>query len=144
MSSKLDEFVQEIQDLVTEESKAAYGDAAFERWHNPTNLGHMSDPDGYGRLAGSCGDTMEIFLKFDGATIKEALFQTTGCGATLVCGSLATEMVLGKTPDEVMEITGETILEKLGGLPSEDEHCAMLAGETLQEALHDYMVKSTK
>ena len=26
-------------------------------------------------------------------------------------------------------------------LPKEEQHCAFLAGDTLQEALHDYMVK---
>jgi nitrogen fixation NifU-like protein len=41
-----------------------------------------------------------------------------------------------------VEITGETILQVLGGLPKEDEHCAFLAAETLQEALEDYMKKA--
>jgi nitrogen fixation NifU-like protein len=53
-------------------------------------------------------------------------------------------MALGKNPDELTDITGEKILEKLGGLPKEDEHCAFLSAETLQEALHDYMTKQTK
>ena len=47
----------------------------------------------------------------------------------------------GMTPDELLEVTGDTILNKLGGLPKDDEHCAYLAGETLQEALNAYMMK---
>jgi nitrogen fixation NifU-like protein len=58
-----------------------------------------------------------------------------------VCASFVAEMAIGKSPDELLEITGDAILKKLGGLPEEDRHCAFLAGETLQEALHDYMVK---
>ncbi|MCF8082582.1 MAG: iron-sulfur cluster assembly scaffold protein, partial [Deltaproteobacteria bacterium] len=73
--------------------------------------------------------------------VKAASFQTDGCGSSSVCGSFAAEMALGKTPDELVDVTGEAILQKLGGLPEEDQHCAFLAGETLQEALHNYMVK---
>lgn len=36
------------------------------------------------------------------------------------------------------------ILEVLGGLPEEDRHCALLAAETLQAALDDYMRKELK
>jgi nitrogen fixation NifU-like protein len=50
-------------------------------------------------------------------------------------------MAIGKDPDEITEITGNIILEKLGGLPEENEHCAFLAAESLQQALHDFMIK---
>jgi len=87
---------------------------------------------------------MEIFLKFEGDKVGTALFDTDGCGSSAVCGSFAAEMSLGKTPDELIDLTGEAILERLGGLPEEEQHCAMLAGETLQEALNDYMLKQTR
>lgn len=144
MSSELDDFVQDLQDRIYDETKEAYGDVAFERWLNPLYMGSIENPDGYGRVTGSCGDTMQIFLKFENDRIKEASFQTDGCGSSAVCGSFAAEMAIGKNPDEIAEITGEAILEKLGGLPKEDEHCAFLSAESLQEALHEYMVKQTK
>ena len=53
-------------------------------------------------------------------------------------------MTLGKTPDELLEITGEAILEKTGGLPEEESHCAFLAAETVGMALNDYMIKQKK
>jgi nitrogen fixation NifU-like protein len=87
---------------------------------------------------------MQIFLRFKNNHVKEASFQTDGCGSSAVCGSFAAEMALGKSPDELLEITGNAILEKLGGLPKEEEHCAFLAGETLQEALNHYMGKQAK
>ena len=52
-------------------------------------------------------------------------------------------MSIGKSPDEILEITGEAILKKLGGLPEEDRHCAFLAAATLQEALNTYMIGKT-
>jgi nitrogen fixation NifU-like protein len=144
MSSELDDFVQDLQNRIYDETKEAYGDVAFERWLNPLYMGSIDNPDGYGRVTGSCGDTMQIFLKFENDKIKEASFQTDGCGSSAVCGSFAAEMAIGKNPDEIVEITGEAILEKLGGLPKEEEHCAFLSAETLQEALHEYMIKQTK
>jgi len=56
----------------------------------------------------------------------------------------AAEMAIGKTPDEILDVTGDAILERLGGLPKEEEHCAFLAGETLQEALNNYMINQVK
>jgi len=76
--------------------------------------------------------------------VKDATFQTDGCGSSLVCGSFAAELALGKNPDALAEISGETILEVLGGLPEEDRHCAFLAADTLQEALDDYMRKQRR
>jgi nitrogen fixation protein NifU and related proteins len=144
MTDSLDDFIQEIQHQINEETKEAYGQAAFERWLRPQYMGAMDNPDGYGHVAGSCGDTIEIFLRFEEDKVKGATFRTDGCGSSQVCGSFAAELALGKKPDELAEISGETILEALGGLPEEDRHCALLAAETLQEALDDYMRKQSR
>jgi nitrogen fixation NifU-like protein len=141
MADEFDDFTRELQDQIYEETRKAYGQVAFERWLKPLYVGTMSDPDGYGRVTGTCGDTMEIFLRFGNQKVKEAVFQTDGCGSSMVCGSFAAELAHGKGPDELAGITGETMLDILGGLPAEDHHCAFLAAETLQEALDDYMRK---
>ena len=144
MSDEFDDFASNLQEQIFEETKDAYGTVAFERWQNPRYMGALNDPDGYARVTGPCNDTMEIFLRFEQETVAEASFQTDGCGSSAVCGSFAAEMAHGKTPDELLDVTGEAILEKLGGLPKEEEHCAFLAGETLQEALSNYMKKQVK
>ena len=144
MDDKLDHFIDGLQDQIYQETRAAYGDLAFERWQNLLYLGSMDMPDGYARITGSCGDTMEIFLKFENDRVLEASFQTDGCGTSAVCGSFAAEMAHNKNPDELIDITGEKILQILGGFPKEDEHCAFLAAETLQEALNNYMTKQAE
>ena len=141
MTDTLDDFVEDLQKRIYEETREAYGDAAFERWLNPVYQGTLDDPDGYARITGSCGDTMEIYLKFENGKVKDAVYRTDGCGSSSVCGSYAAEMAHDKTPDEVLDVTGEAILEKLGGLPEEERHCAFLAAEALQEALHQFMLK---
>jgi len=139
MADDFDDFVHELQDQIFEETKAAYGEVAFQRWLKPLYMGRIDLADGYGRVTGSCGDTVEIFLRFENGKIQEASFETDGCGSSTICGSFAAELAIGKTPDDLADITGETILEILGGLPEEDRHCAFLAVNALQEALKNYM-----
>lgn len=141
MSDHLDDFIDNLQDQIFNEARAAYGETGFNRWRNPLYAGVMNDADGYGRVTGSCGDTMEIFLKFDKNRVIKASFRTDGCGSSTICGSFAAEMALSKTPDELSEITGQKILETLKVFPEEDKHCAFLAAETLRESLHDFMKK---
>jgi len=143
MSDKLDDFISQLQEQIYEETRTALGQKGFERWLNPRYRGIINNPDGYARITGSCGDTMQIFLKFENNNVTEATFQTDGCGSSTVCGSFAAELALGKNPDELVEITGDTILELLGRLPEEERHCAYLAAEALQAALDSYMRKAT-
>ena len=144
MSDDFSDFTRSLQKQIFEDTKDAYGTAAFERWLNPLYMGTMDNPDGYARVTGSCNDTMEIFLRFEKDRVVEASFQTDGCGSSAVCGSFAAEMAIGKTADEILDVTGEAILDRLGGLPKEEDHCAFLAGETLQEAINNYMINQIR
>jgi nitrogen fixation NifU-like protein len=134
-------FIEELKKEILEETKRAYGEKAFHRWMKPLYEGALVNPDGYACLRSSCGDSMEFFLKFDGDRVSEASFRTAGCGAGAVCGSYAAERALHKGPGEILEITGESILESLGGLPREEEPVATLAAETLHAALLDFICK---
>lgn len=144
MSDSFDEFASNLQNQIFEETKEEYGKVFFERWRNIVYMGKLENPDGYARITGTCGDTMEIFLRFEGDKVKESSFFTDGCGSSGVCGSFAVELALGKDPDEIMTINGEQILEILGGLPEDDRHCAFLAVETLHKALDNYMKNQLK
>jgi nitrogen fixation protein NifU and related proteins len=144
MGKNLDKFVQQLQDQIFEETKDIFGETVYRRWREPLFMGALDDPDGYAKIKGACGDSIEIFLKFENGRVAKASFQTDGCGPSVVCGSYAAEMAIGKDSDELSEITGKIILEKLGGLPEENEHCAFLAVESLQQALHDFMIKRTR
>ena len=141
MADEIDDFVKALQNQIYQETEEEYGQVAFERWLKPLYVGMLPNPEGYGRITGTCGDTIEIFLRFEGDRVKNATFQTNGCGSSIVCGSFAAEIAQGKGPDEIAEITGEMILDILGGLPEKNRHCAFLAAEALQEALNDYMRK---
>ena len=143
MRDEIEDFVQDLKEQIFEETKEAYGEIAFQRWLNPLFVGPIKDPDGYAGLRGACGDTMEFFLKFEDDRVLEASFQTAGCGSSTVCGSFAAEMAIGKKPDEIQKVTGETVIHRLGSIPKDDEHLAFLAVETLRNALNDYLMKKS-
>ena len=136
-----DEFAKGLQEQIFSEVKNTYGVKILERWKNPRFKGVMENPDGHARLTGTCGDTMEIFLRFRNDRVEEALYLTDGCGSSNVCGSFAVELAHGKDPDDLIEVTGEAIIETIGGLPEAEKHCAFLAAATLQAALNDYMIR---
>jgi len=134
-----DRFVENLQEEIFEDTRRAYGEAGFQRWRHPLYQGRMENANAQARVTGTCGDTMEIFLRFENDRVSAATYATDGCGASTVCGSFAAEMALGRNPDELADITGEAILQKIGRFPEEDEHCAYLAAATLQQALENYM-----
>ncbi len=144
MADNFDAFVENLQEQIFDETREAFGEAGFLRWRNPLYRGPLDAPDAHARVKGTCGDTMQIFLKFENDRVCDAAYLTDGCGSSTVCGSFAAEMAIGKNPDELIEITGDAILEKLGRFPEEDRHCAFLAAETLQEALNRYMAKTIR
>jgi nitrogen fixation NifU-like protein len=123
----------EIMDCLPEEE--------IERGQNSPYKGRLAVFDGHARLTGRCGETIEMFLKFENERVSDVSFITDGCGSITACGSRAAAMALGKSPDEILEISGDAIMRNLGGFQKEEAHCAFLAAETLQEALHSFMVK---
>jgi nitrogen fixation NifU-like protein len=144
MADNLDAFLEDLQQRIVDETREAFGEAGFQRWRNPRYRGPLDAPDSHARVTGKCGDTMQIFLKFENDRVCDAAYLTDGCGSSTVCGSFAAEMAIGKNTDELVAITGDAILEKLGRFPEEDRHCAFLAAETLQEALNRYMIDRMK
>jgi len=140
----LEEFTRKLQEEILEQIKKRYSPAVIDHWQNPRHLGRIESPDGYAQVKGTCGDTMEIFLRVKDDVITECTFQTDGCGTTIACGSIATELALHKSFSEALAHAGaQEILKRLGGLPESDVHCAQLAAETLRRALADYLYQKS-
>ena len=135
MTSEFDE----LQELINAEMRKVYSETVIDHAMNPRNVGDMKNADGFGKVTGPCGDTMEIWLKVKNNSISEATFMTDGCGTTIAAGSMVTEIAKGKNVSEVWKISHQDVLNALGGLPEESEHCALLAANTLKEAIRDYL-----
>jgi len=138
-------FTRELQEQIMAELRRTYSPAVIDHWQNPRNFRKLEGADGYAKNLGSCGDTMEMFLKIKDETITECSFQTDGCGTTVVCGSVATELAAGKTFLEALgSVSAAGILRILGGLPDSSVHCAQLAAETLRRAMADYLCRKNE
>lgn len=139
MTDRLDAFVDALQEKIFNEAKGALGEEGFDRWRNPCYRGKLKVYDVHSRVTGECGDTMDIYLRVEKGVVVEASYVTDGCGTSNVCGSFAAELSIGKTMEALADITGEVILEKLGKLSEDEQHCAYLAAGTLHEGVKIYM-----
>lgn len=140
LNKNLAEAARSLQEMIERDVLATYGPTVLDHWKNPRNLGLLENPDGYARVKGTCGDTMEMSVRVDEDVVVACGFQTDGCGTTMVCGSAATWLATNRTFIEALgAVTSRGILEVLGGLPEADVHCAELAAETLRRALADHL-----
>jgi nitrogen fixation NifU-like protein len=139
MSEDFDKAMDELQASIIEDARKIYSEKVIEKWLNPTYMGEMENPQGHGKVTGTCGDTVQIFLKIDNSKIIDARFITDGCATTIAAGCMACELAIGRPLKEAFKITKEIILEQLGGLPEESIHCALLASDTMRAALTDYI-----
>lgn len=136
----IDKYARELQEQIMQQIRKRYSETVIDHWQNPRNFKKIESPDGYASVKGSCGDTMEMFIKVKNDRISECGFQTDGCGTTIVCGSVATTLAQNKTFIEALAGVGaDVILKQVGGLPAPDVHCAELAAEALRRALAEYL-----
>jgi len=116
-----------------------YSQKVMDHFSNPRNVGEIEDANGVGQVGNAkCGDIMKMYLKIEDNVIVDAKFKTFGCGAAVATSSMATELIKGKTIDEAMKITNQTVAEALDGLPPAKMHCSNLAEEAIAAALEDY------
>ena len=116
-----------------------YTEQVMDHFTNPRNMGEMEDASGVGTVGNAkCGDIMRIYIKVENDVIVDVKFKTFGCGAAVATSSKATELVMGKTIDEALQITNQMVMESLGGLPPVKVHCSVLAEEALHAAIQDY------
>jgi len=123
-----------------------YSDKVMEHFRNPHNVGEIPDADGIGNVGNPvCGDIMRLYIKVDkNEIITDAKFKTFGCGAAIATSSMVTDLVIGKTVKEALNVSNRAVAEALGGLPKIKMHCSVLAEEALRSAINDYMAKSRK
>jgi len=119
-----------------------YSELVIEHFQNPRNVGAIEDADGVGKMGSPvCGDLMEIYIKVNNSHITDIKFRTFGCGAAIASGSMASEMIKGKSLAEAEALTDEDVAQALGGLPEKKMHCSNLAASTLHKAIEDYRNK---
>jgi nitrogen fixation NifU-like protein len=138
MGFDVDDFAREIQQEIVRDVRRKYSKVVMHHWMHPVNFRRMDKCDGYGRVTGSCGDTIEIFIKVDGERITDCSFFTDGCGTTIASASVAVTLAKGKSILQATQVNKKSILDACGGLPEDHVHCAELAANALQYAIIDF------
>ena len=128
-----------IMDLYEEAIKQIYSETVLDHGRNPRNLGIMAKNNAFSIIFGPCGDTMAVWLYIENNNITDIGFTTDGCMTSLAAGSMVTELAKGKKVDDAKQISQQEVLDALGGLPKESQHCALLAANTLKEAINNYL-----
>ncbi len=139
MGEESEDSFKELEQTVMEDMKQIYPEKTIDHFLNPRNLAAIADPDGFARVTGPCGDTMEIRLRVRDGGVLNTSFWTDGCGPSIASGSMVTELAKGRSISEAQKITQQDVLDALGGLPEESLHCALLAANALKEAIKDYL-----
>jgi len=141
MSNDFEKTVNELQESTMEDARKIYSGKVIEMWLNPRNRGKVRKADGFAKIKGPCGDTMQISFKVKDGRLSKIKSMTDGCASSIAAGSIATELAQGRKIEEAAEISQEMILDALDGLPEESVHCALLASNTLKEAIKNHISK---
>lgn len=120
----------------------SYGPIVADHVNHPRNLGKLDDADGVGQVDDAASETLlTLYLKLDEGVggqrvVAEARFRALGCSGCIATGSIATELAVGLTAEEIASVDGDAISRALEhGLPPEQRYCADLAATALHRAI---------
>ncbi|NOZ76436.1 MAG: iron-sulfur cluster assembly scaffold protein [Euryarchaeota archaeon] len=117
-------------------------DKILEHLRQPHNMEKMKDPDGVGVVRETiCEDELKAYIKVRDGRVVDASFEGFACAAALVTSSVATDLVKGRTPEEVLALTTDDVIKELGSLPETKSECIHLGAEAVRRAARDYLEK---
>jgi NifU-like protein involved in Fe-S cluster formation len=108
----------------------------MDHFSKPRNSGRLAEPDRVG-VAGTPhrGPFLRLEVRLRDDVVVEARFQTHGCGPSIACGSVLTELVIGRIISDARSVTVADLIATLDGIPDDKRHCAELAIAALRDAL---------
>ncbi len=116
-----------------------YSETVMNHFSNPRNVGIIEDATILVKVGDpGCGDALLLFLKIEEDHIRDIKYKIYGCGAAIATASIASEMAMGKSLGEALQITDQVIANALDGLPHEKMHCSNLAAGAIKAAINEY------
>lgn len=116
-----------------------YTEKVLDHVRAPRNVGTLPDANVMVQAGDpECGDAVLFFLKIEGEQVADVKFLIKGCGAAIATSSVATELVMGRSLEEVLALDDLAIAAALDGLPEEKMHCSNMAASALHAAVEQY------
>jgi len=113
-----------------------YSPQIAEHVANPRNVGELDNPSSVGDVTNEvCLDRIKLTVRVNGQRLTDAKVKASGCPPTIAAASVLTELIIGKTLQELRSLTRKDVAEALGHLPPAKAHCAALAIDSLRAAL---------
>jgi NifU-like protein involved in Fe-S cluster formation len=113
-----------------------FSEKLMEHFHEPSNRRSLENPDlvGKGSMNGHA-PFVTLHLRISADKVSEAAFDAAGCGVTIACGSILTELVMGRDHAECSRLTSHQLSIALHGVPTGKEYCADVAIAALRDAI---------
>lgn len=112
-----------------------YSPQVIEHIANPRNVGELGNPSGIGDVTNEvCLDRIRLTVSIEGDRLTDAKVKASGCPPTIAAASVLTELIIGRTLEDIRSITRNDIATALGHLPPAKAHCTALAVEALRAA----------
>jgi nitrogen fixation NifU-like protein len=110
-----------------------YREYILDHYRNPRNYGRLEHPDVHAEDANPlCGDQIALDLQVTDGYVSAVRFSGRGCAISQAAASMLTEMIDGKSLDEVKQLRREDILDALGiEINPARQKCALLSLKVL-------------
>lgn len=119
---------------------ANYTPTVLDHARNPRNVGSIDDANVVVQVGDpDCGDTLLLFLKIENDCIVNISYLIKGCGAAIATASMGSELVKGKSLNQALLVTDQSVTDALGGLPEDKEHCSNLIASAVHAAISQYI-----
>lgn len=119
---------------------ANYTPTVLDHARNPRNVGSIDDANVVVQVGDpDCGDTLLLFLKIENDRIVNISYLIKGCGAAIATASMGSELVKGKSLNQALLVTDQSVTDALGGLPEDKEHCSNLIASAVHAAISQYI-----
>lgn len=113
-----------------------YNETLLDHFQNPRNAGTLEPPAVVVEVSNPiCGDILQLSALAEDGSVREVRYKVRGCTASIAAGSALTELLAGRSFDQIAALKPADVEQAVGGLSNESKHAALLAIDGARELL---------